>query len=257
MDQETFRTSQHLLETDGQVHARFMYFNHLLRQAIAEESRHYICPGLQCLVLGDSQVGKTSFVRSLTGERFATEQTKTPRIEERIVDKEWNTREFTKDHATGKFIPYFKETLVRSMSFGRDRKEPLSDSTKLDYMAVLMMIFLYGYQIKRLVSVMLHYALLSMLVLLSFFAYFVVHRKSICQPITEVSDLHICSYPLWIIDQMYTERNSSIWGNCVSCSHDSLLKCDFRNTAVLEDYSFLICSKHHVTRSCGTSLVAP
>lgn len=143
------------------------------------------------------------------------------------------------------------------MSFGRDRKEPLSDSTKLDYMAVLMMIFLYGYQIKRLVSVMLHYALLSMLVLLSFFAYFVVHRKSICQPITEVSDLHICSYPLWIIDQMYTERNSSIWGNCVSCSHDSLLKCDFRNTAVLEDYSFLICSKHHVTRSCGTSLVAP
>ncbi|XP_067055746.1 uncharacterized protein [Acropora muricata] len=166
MDRETFRTSQHLLETDGEVHARFMVFNH---QAIAEESSQYICPGLQCFVLGDSQVGKTSFVRSLTGERFATEQTKTPRIEERIVDKKWNTLEFTKDHATGKFIPFFKETLVRSMSFGRDRKEPLSDSTKLDCMAVLKVIFLYADQIKDLLRGMLLYALQFMFVLLSFF----------------------------------------------------------------------------------------
>ena len=158
-----------LLETDGHVQGMFMTVNDLLQLAIAEESEccQYVCPGLQCLVLGDSQVGKTSLVRSLTGERFFTVQTKTHGIEERIVDNEWNTLEFTKGYASGKFIPYFKATFVRSMSFGRHRKGPLSDSTKLDSMAGLMVIFLYAGRIGELLSVIAQCTCHLMLVLLS------------------------------------------------------------------------------------------
>ena len=124
-----------------------------------------VCPSLHCLVLGDSQVGKTSLVRSLTGERFDTEQTKTPGIEERIVDNEWNTLEFTKDHAIGKFIPYFQEILARSMLFGTDIIVPLSDETKLDCTALLWVISIYALRIKELVNVIVSAAIHLHLVL--------------------------------------------------------------------------------------------
>ena len=143
------------------------------------------------MVLGDSQVGKTSLVRSLTGERFDTEQTKTPGIEETIVDNEWKTVEFTKGHATGKLIPFFKEILPCSMSFGRDRKEPLSDATKRDCTAVIMVIFLYASRVKELLSVM-NYSGLHLFFCFDFAVYLVVtlHRKyiAICPPNNDVSD---------------------------------------------------------------------
>ncbi|XP_044169069.1 uncharacterized protein LOC114965869 [Acropora millepora] len=169
MDREGLRAFKHLLETDDYAHELFINLNCRLQQAVAEESEccQYICPGLQCLVLGDSHVGKTSLVRSLTGERFDTEQTKTQRIEERIVDNEWNTVEFTKGHATGKFIPCFKEILPCSMSFGRDRKEPLSDTTKRDCSAVLMVIFFYAFRVKELLSFIFYCCLHLFLVLSS------------------------------------------------------------------------------------------
>ena len=167
MDRENFRAFQHLLETDDFAHELFRNLNCRLQQAVAEESEccQYICPGLQCLVLGDSQVGKTSLVRSLTGERFDTKQAKTPGIEERIVDNEWNTVEFTKGHAPGKFIPCFNEILPCSMSFGRDRKEPLSDTTKRDCTAVLTMISLYSFRVEELLSVIMYSRLHLILVL--------------------------------------------------------------------------------------------
>ena len=165
----TFTAFQCLLENDGHLHQRFMHLNCLFQQAVAEESEccQYVCPGLQHFVLGDYQVGKTSLVRSLTGERFDTEQNTTQGIEERFVDNEWNTLEFTNGHASGKFISCFKETLVRSMLFGRDRKEPLSDSTRLDCMAVLMVIFLYAGRIEELLSVIVYCTIHFMLVLVS------------------------------------------------------------------------------------------
>ncbi|KAK2553124.1 putative serine/threonine-protein kinase pats1 [Acropora cervicornis] len=155
MDREASRASQHLAETDVHAHEVLMLFKCLLQEVVAQESERcqYVCPSLHCLVLGDSQVGKTSLVSSLTGERLDTEQTKTQGIEERIVDNEWNTVEFTKGHAIGKFIPYFQESLARSMSFGRDIIVPLSDETKLDCTALLRVITLYALRIKELVSV--------------------------------------------------------------------------------------------------------
>ena len=155
MDRETLRASLHRLETDVHVHEVIMLFNCLLQEVVAQESERcqYVCPSLHCLVLGDSQVGKTTLVRSLTGEQFDTEQTKTPGIEERIVDDEWNTLEFTKGHAMGKFIPYFQEILACSMSFGRGTIVPLSDETKLDCTALSRVITLYARRIKELVCV--------------------------------------------------------------------------------------------------------
>ena len=155
MDRETSRASQRLVETDVHAHEVLMLFNCLLQEVVAQESERcqYVCPSLHCLVLGDSQVGKTSLVRSLTGEQLDTEKTKTPGIEERIVDDEWNTQEFTKGHAIGKFIPYFQEILACSMSSGRDTIVPLSDETKLDCTAFLRVITLYVRRIKELVGV--------------------------------------------------------------------------------------------------------
>ncbi|XP_015779300.1 PREDICTED: uncharacterized protein LOC107357161 isoform X2 [Acropora digitifera] len=164
MDQETFGAFHYLLGTHHHVYHLFMRLICRLQQAAAEGSEccQYVCPGLQCFVLGDSQVGKTSLVRSLTGERFFTGQTETQGIEERIVDNEWNTLEFTKGHASGKFIRYFKETLDRAMLLSRDRNEPLPDSTKLDYMTVFTVICLYAGRTNGQLIGILCYALLLM-----------------------------------------------------------------------------------------------
>ena len=43
----------------------------------------------QCLVLGDSGVGKTSLVKSLTGKPFDPKQQKTQGIDQCLVDNEW------------------------------------------------------------------------------------------------------------------------------------------------------------------------
>ena len=89
-------------------------------------------------------------------------------IEETIVDNEWNTVEFTNGHAPGKFFPRFKAILPAcSMSFGRDRKEPLSDTTKRDCTAVLLMIFLYSFRVKELLSFIFYCCLHLFLVLSS------------------------------------------------------------------------------------------
>jgi len=50
--------------------------------------KQYVFPR-QCLVLGDSEVGKTSLVKSLTGKPFDPNQQKTQGIDELLVDNEW------------------------------------------------------------------------------------------------------------------------------------------------------------------------
>ena len=50
--------------------------------------KQFIFP-TQCLVLGDSEVGKTSLVKSLTGKSFDPNQQKTHGIDQSLVDHEW------------------------------------------------------------------------------------------------------------------------------------------------------------------------
>ena len=53
-----------------------------------EEESYFVFHG-QCMVLGDSRVGKTSLVKSLTGKEFDPNQTKTQGIDPSLVDKKW------------------------------------------------------------------------------------------------------------------------------------------------------------------------
>ena len=50
--------------------------------------KQYVFPR-QCLVLGDSEVGKTSLVKSLTGKPFDPTQQKTQGMDQCLVDNEW------------------------------------------------------------------------------------------------------------------------------------------------------------------------
>ena len=43
----------------------------------------------QCMILGDTGAGKTSLVNSLTGKPFDPSQTKTRKIEQKLVDEKW------------------------------------------------------------------------------------------------------------------------------------------------------------------------
>ena len=43
----------------------------------------------QCMILGDTGAGKTSLVNSLTGKPFDTSQTKTQKMEQKLVDEDW------------------------------------------------------------------------------------------------------------------------------------------------------------------------
>lgn len=53
-----------------------------------QEERQFVFQG-QCIVLGDSRVGKTSLVKSLTRKEFDPNQTNTQRIDESLVDQSW------------------------------------------------------------------------------------------------------------------------------------------------------------------------
>ena len=50
--------------------------------------KHFVFQG-QCLILGDSGVGKTSLVKSLKGQSFDSNQPKTQGIDEILVDQNW------------------------------------------------------------------------------------------------------------------------------------------------------------------------
>ena len=67
-----------------------VYFENveLLSPAENEEESYFVFQG-QCMVLGDSRVGKTSLVKSLTGKKFDPNQTKTQGIVLSLVDKKW------------------------------------------------------------------------------------------------------------------------------------------------------------------------
>ena len=72
----------------------------------------------QCLVLGDSGVGKTSLVNSLTGKPFDLEQPKTQGVEYSVVDRKWQNLAL-KDLIFGNVSQFFKEILVQLTVFGK------------------------------------------------------------------------------------------------------------------------------------------
>ena len=72
----------------------------------------------QCLILGDSGVGKTSLVKSLTGKPFDLEQPKTQGVEYSVVDQKWQSLDL-KDLVFGNFSRFFNEVIVQLTVFGK------------------------------------------------------------------------------------------------------------------------------------------
>ncbi|XP_066019376.1 uncharacterized protein [Pocillopora verrucosa] len=73
----------------------------------------------QCLVLGDSGVGKTSLVKAISGKSFDEMEPRTTGIEQSLVDEKWQNLD-TKDLIFGNVNRFFLEISMRLMLYGRD-----------------------------------------------------------------------------------------------------------------------------------------
>ena len=71
----------------------------------------------QCLVLGDSGVGKTSLVKSLTGKSFDPRQPKTQGIDQCLVDGKWKTLSM-KDLILGNLLWCYETISVQLTLYG-------------------------------------------------------------------------------------------------------------------------------------------
>ena len=100
-----------------------LYIEDVLLQEESEiqEERQFVFQG-QCMVLGDSRVGKTSLVKSLTRKEFDPNQTNTQGIDESLVDQRWKNYNM-KELVFGDFRRFVANTAGLSMLFltqGRD-----------------------------------------------------------------------------------------------------------------------------------------
>ena len=82
----------------------------------------------QCLVLGDSGVGKTSLVNSLTGKPFDLKQLKTQGVEYNFVDRKWQNLD-PNELIFGNVSPFFNELLVQLTLFGKTGNVIVQEST--------------------------------------------------------------------------------------------------------------------------------
>ena len=72
----------------------------------------------QCLVLGDSGVGKTSLIRAVSGKPFDEMEPRTKGIEQSHVDEKWKTLDI-KDLIFGNVNQFFVETRIKLVFYGR------------------------------------------------------------------------------------------------------------------------------------------
>ena len=79
--------------------------------------QHFVFQG-QCLVLGDSGVGKTSLVRAISGKPFDEMEPRTTGIEQSLVDEKWQNLD-TKDLIFGNVNRFFLEIFIQLMLYGR------------------------------------------------------------------------------------------------------------------------------------------
>ena len=84
----------------------------------------------QCLVLGESGVGKTSLVKSLTGKPFDIEQSKTQGIDQSLVNEKWQNLD-PQDLLFGNFSRFFTTVLVQLTVFGKAGNVIVQESTDL------------------------------------------------------------------------------------------------------------------------------
>ena len=78
--------------------------------------KHFVFQG-QCLILGDSGVGKTSLVKSLKGQSFDPNQPKTQGIDESLVDQNWKNLP-VKDLVFGNLWWFYQQLSVQLTLYG-------------------------------------------------------------------------------------------------------------------------------------------
>ena len=96
----------------------------------------------QCLVLGDSGVGKTSLVKSLTGKPFDLEQPKTQGVEFCLVDQKWQNLNL-KDLIFGNFSRFFEEVIVQLTIFGTAGNVIVQETTNVSNLSTFSRITIF------------------------------------------------------------------------------------------------------------------
>ena len=76
----------------------------------------------QCLILGDSVAGKTSLVNSLTGKPFDPSQTKTGKMEQKLVDEKWKNLGM-KDLLFGNLWWFCRRICVQLTLYGPEERQ--------------------------------------------------------------------------------------------------------------------------------------
>ena len=76
----------------------------------------------QCLILGDSGAGKTSLVNSLTGKPFDPIQTKTGKMEQKLVDEKWENLDM-KDLLFGNLWWFCRRICVQLTLYGPEERQ--------------------------------------------------------------------------------------------------------------------------------------
>ena len=76
----------------------------------------------QCMILGDSGAGKTSLVNSLTGKPFDPSQTKTQKMEQKLVDEKWKNLGM-KDLLFGNLWWFCRRICVQLTLYGPEQRQ--------------------------------------------------------------------------------------------------------------------------------------
>ena len=157
MDQGTSLDIQHILITDdespidvttqlqldrrlpeGRKTCEELLKSPALQTATEDQIRQFVFHG-QCLVLGDSGVGKTSLVKSLTGGSFDPRQVKTQGIDQSLVDGKWKTLDTTKDLTFGSSIQFLEEVVFQLTFVEKAGNITVQESIKLKVSGLVML----------------------------------------------------------------------------------------------------------------------
>ena len=102
-----------------------------------EQYSQFVFQG-QCLILGDSRVGKTSLVKSITGKPFDSEEPSTKAVQTSLVDRKWQNLDTETGLKFGSFHRFYKSVryVTAMFEFGGysvlyDQESLLSPVSKL------------------------------------------------------------------------------------------------------------------------------